>query len=84
MASLVPFPLHSTKYHNLFLSFQILQIPSLLFSFIPLGIIFTLITQIAFLLFLTVHPFPLHIFPSHSLSDTIHLFLLIFVLFHLP
>ncbi|WP_186308000.1 KinB-signaling pathway activation protein, partial [Bacillus sp. WP8] len=78
------FPLHSPKYHNLFISFQILHIPSLFFSFIPLAIIFTLITHIPFLLFFTLHPFPLHIFPSHSLSNTIHLFLLIFLLFHLP
>ncbi|WP_205417263.1 KinB-signaling pathway activation protein, partial [Klebsiella pneumoniae] len=47
------------------------------------GMIFSVISQMGFVVFLTVHRFALEIFRSHSLWNTIQLFLVIFVLFDL-
>ncbi|HBU92465.1 MULTISPECIES: KinB-signaling pathway activation protein [Bacillus] len=83
MTSVVGFALEWGKYQKLFISFDILEIASVLFWFIGVGMIFSVISQMGFVVFLTVHRFALEIFRSHSLWNTIQLFLVIFVLFDL-
>ena len=83
ITSVVGFALEWGKYQKLFVSFEILEIASVLFWFIGVGMIFSVISQMGFVVFLTVHRFALEIFRSHSLWNTIQLFLVIFVLFDL-
>ncbi|RCK09617.1 hypothetical protein DT075_39505 [Bacillus licheniformis] len=54
-----------------------------LFWFIGVGMIFSVIAQMGFVIFLTIHRFALEIFRSHSLWNSIQLFLIIFVAFDL-
>ncbi|OMI24606.1 KinB-signaling pathway activation protein [Bacillus haynesii] len=81
--SIVGFALEWGRYQELFLSFEVLEILSVLFWFIGVGMIFSVIAQMGFVIFLTIHRFALEIFRSHSLWNSIQLFLIIFVAFDL-
>lgn len=81
--SIVGFAIEWGRYKELFLSFEVLEILSVLFWFIGVGMIFSVIAQMGFVIFLTIHRFALEIFRSHSLWNSIQLFLIIFVAFDL-
>ncbi|MGE6632446.1 KinB-signaling pathway activation protein [Bacillus sp. NPDC077027] len=80
ITSVVGFALEWGKYQKLFAAFEFLEIASVLFWFIGVGMIFSVISQMGFVVFLTVHRFALEIFRSQSLWNSIQLFLVIFVL----
>lgn len=81
--SIIGFAIEWGRYKELFLSFEVLEILSVLFWFIGVGMIFSVIAQMGFVIFLTIHRFALEIFRSHSLWNSIQLFLIIFVTFDL-
>ncbi|MDA7028228.1 KinB-signaling pathway activation protein [Bacillus sp. CLL-7-23] len=81
--SIVGFAVEWGRYKELFLSFEVLEILSVLIWFIGVGMIFSVIAQMGFVIFLTIHRFALEIFRSHSLWNSIQLFLILFVTFDL-
>ncbi|PGT81219.1 MULTISPECIES: KinB-signaling pathway activation protein [Bacillaceae] len=81
--SIIGFLLKWEEYKELFITFDVLEILSVLFWLFGVGLIFSVISQMGFFAYLTIHRFGLGIFRSTSLWNIAQLFLIIFVLFDL-
>jgi KinB signaling pathway activation protein len=77
------FALQWKSYQKLFVSFDVLEILSVAFWFMGVGFIFSVISQMGFVVYLTIHRFALEIFKSFSLWNSIQVVLILFVLFDL-
>lgn len=77
------FALQWESYQKLFVSFDVLEILSVAFWFMGVGFIFSVISQMGFVVYLTIHRFALEIFKSFSLWNSIQIVLILFVLFDL-
>lgn len=71
------------KYDSLFFSIDIMGILSVLLLLFGVGLIFSIISQMGFFAYLTIHRFGLGIFRSVSLWNAVQIILIIFVLFDL-
>lgn len=71
------------EFQPYFTDFDILKILSTLFWFVGVGLIFSLISQMGFFAYLTVHRFGLGIFKSVKLWNAVQIVLILFVLFDL-
>jgi len=71
------------KFQPYFTDFDIINILQTLFWLFGVGLIFSLISQMGFFAYLTVHRFGLGIFKSVKLWNSVQLVLIIFVLFDL-
>jgi len=71
------------KYESLFFSIDILGILSVLLLLFGVGLIFSIISQMGFFAYLTIHRFGLGIFRSVSLWNAVQIILIVFVLFDL-
>ena len=71
------------EYKELFITFDVLEILSVLFWLFGVGLIFSVISQMGFFAHLTIHRFGLGIFRSTSLWNIAQILLIIFVLFDL-
>lgn len=81
--SIVGFALRWGEYQNFFISFDIIEILSILFWLIGVGFIFSIISQMGFFAYLTIHRFGLGIFKTASLWNAIQILLILFVVFDL-
>ncbi|MDP4171438.1 MAG: KinB-signaling pathway activation protein, partial [Bacillota bacterium] len=72
-----------SEFQSIFVEFKIMQILSVLVWLIVMGILFSVISQMGFFAYLTVHRFGLGIFKSVSLWNAVQVVLIIFVLFDL-
>ncbi|WP_243388425.1 KinB-signaling pathway activation protein [Bacillus kexueae] len=81
--SVIGFLLRWSDYQHLFLSFDIVEILSILFWLIGVGFIFSIISQMGFFAYLTIHRFGLGVFRTASLWNAVQLLLIVFVLFDL-
>ncbi len=79
----IGFLLKWAEYKDLFLNFEIIEILSVLFWLFGVGLIFSVISQMGFFAYLTVHRFGLGIFKSASLWNFAQIILILFVLFDL-
>ncbi|WP_078433560.1 KinB-signaling pathway activation protein [Metabacillus halosaccharovorans] len=79
----IGFLLKWADYKDLFLNFEIIEILSVLFWLFGVGLIFSVISQMGFFAYLTVHRFGLGIFKSASLWNFAQIILILFVLFDL-
>lgn len=80
---IIGFLLKWSEYKDLFLRFDVIEILSVLFWLFGVGLIFSVISQMGFFAYLTVHRFGLGIFRSVSLWNFAQIILIIFVLFDL-
>ena len=80
---IIGFLLKWSEYKHLFLQFDIIEILSVLFWLFGVGLIFSVISQMGFFAYLTVHRFGLGIFRSVSLWNFAQIILILFVLFDL-
>ncbi len=80
---IIGFLLKWSEYKDLFVRFDIVEILSVLFWLFGVGLIFSVISQMGFFAYLTVHRFGLGIFKSVSLWNFAQIILIIFVLFDL-
>jgi KinB signaling pathway activation protein len=71
------------EYEKLFVQFQIGELLAVLVWFIGFGFIFSVISQMGFFAYLTVHRFGLGLFRSVSLWNSVQIVLIAFVLFDL-
>ncbi|MDQ0247920.1 KinB signaling pathway activation protein [Bacillus fengqiuensis] len=71
------------KYGSLFFSIDIMGILSVLLLLFGVGLIFSIISQMGFFAYLTIHRFGLGIFRSVSLWNAVQMILIVFVLFDL-
>ena len=78
---LVGFILKWNQYARLFQSFDLKELLSVAFWLLGVGFIFSVISQMGFFAYLTVHRFGIGIFRSVSLWNTMQVFLVAFVLF---
>src|SRR5690606_18187203 len=69
------------EFESIFINFDILEILSVLFWLIGVGLIFSILSQMGFFAYLTVHRFGLGIFKS--LWNSVQVILILFVLFDL-
>lgn len=83
ITSIVGFALKWGEYKELFINLEIGEIFSVLLWFVGVGMIFSVISQMGFFVFLTVHRFALEILRSSSLWNWLQLFLILFVAFDL-
>lgn len=81
--SIVGFALKWGEYQKFFISFDIIEILSILFWLIGVGFIFSIISQMGFFAYLTIHRFGLGIFKTASLWNAIQILLILFVVFDL-
>jgi KinB signaling pathway activation protein len=79
----VGFAIKWDEYKPFFLSFDFVEILSVLVWLIGVGFIFSIISQMGFFAYLTVHRFGLGIFRGVSLWNAVQIVLIIFVLFDL-
>jgi KinB signaling pathway activation protein len=77
------FAIRWSEYKHLFLTLDIGEILAALVWFIGVGFIFSIISQMGFFAYLTIHRFGLGIFKSVSLWNSVQLVLIAFVLFDL-
>lgn len=80
---IIGFALEWSEYKDLFVSFDIAEILSILFWLFGVGLIFSVISQMGFFAYLTVHRFGLGIFRSALMWNLAQIILIIFVLFDL-
>lgn len=80
---IIGFLLKWAEYKDLFLEFDIIEILSVLFWLFGVGLIFSVISQMGFFAYLTVHRFGLGIFKSVSLWNFAQIILILFVIFDL-
>lgn len=80
---IVGFALKWSEYKELFITFDIIEILSILFWLIGVGFIFSVISQMGFFAYLTVHRFGLGIFRSIPMWNLAQIVLIVFVLFDL-
>ena len=78
---LVGFILRWNQYARLFQSFDGKELLSVAFWLLGVGFIFSVISQMGFFAYLTVHRFGIGIFRSASLWNAVQVFLVAFVLF---
>lgn len=78
---LVGFILRWNQYARLFQSFDGKELLSVAFWLLGIGFIFSVISQMGFFAYLTVHRFGIGVFRSVSLWNTMQVFLVAFVLF---
>lgn len=78
---IVGFLVRWEEYQSLFSNFEVLQIISVLFWLFGVGLIFSIISQMGFFAYLTIHRFGLGIFKS--LWNAVQIVLILFVLFDL-
>lgn len=79
----VGFALEWERYQQLLTSFEVMEILSVAFWFTGVGFIFSVISQMGFVVYLTIHRFALEIVKSFSLWNSIQIVLILFVLFDL-
>ncbi|MBS4193321.1 KinB-signaling pathway activation protein [Bacillus sp. FJAT-49705] len=79
----VGFIVRWNEFKPLFVPFDFLEILSVLFWLIGVGFIFSVLSQMGFFAYLTVHRFGLGIFKSRSLWNAVQVLLIVFVLFDL-
>lgn len=80
---IVGFIVRWDEFAHFFTNFEVVEIISILFWLMGIGLIFSLLSQMGFFAYLTVHRFGLGIFKSVSLWNWIQLVLIAFVLFDL-
>ncbi|WP_066058462.1 KinB-signaling pathway activation protein [Robertmurraya korlensis] len=80
---IVGFVVRWNEFEPFFSDFQIVEILSILAWLVGVGLIFSLISQMGFFAYLTVHRFGLGIFKSVKLWNSVQVILIIFVLFDL-
>ncbi|GMB10039.1 KinB-signaling pathway activation protein [Thermolongibacillus altinsuensis] len=80
---IVGFAIKWNEYKHLFASFDVKEIISVLIWLIGVGFIFSVISQMGFFAYLTIHRFGLGIFRSVPLWNSVQLVLIAFVLFDL-
>jgi len=80
---IIGFALRWSDYQELFIKFDFLEIISVLFWLFGVGLIFSVISQMGFFAYLTVHRFGLGIFRSISMWNLAQIVLIAFVLFDL-
>jgi KinB signaling pathway activation protein len=80
---IVGFVVRWNEFEPFFSDFQIVEILSILAWLVGVGLIFSLISQMGFFAYLTVHRFGLGIFKSVKLWNSVQVVLIIFVLFDL-
>lgn len=83
VTSIVGFLLRWDEYKDLFITFNFPEILAVLFWFIGVGFIFSIISQMGFFAYLTVHRFGLGVFRTVSLWNAVQIVLICFVLFDL-
>lgn len=71
------------EYEKLFLRMDVLEIAAVLMWHIGVGFIFSIISQMGFFAYLTIHRFGLGVFRSASLWNSVQIVLILFVLFDL-
>lgn len=71
------------EFEHLFTSFNVMEIISSLFWIMGIGLIFSVLSQMGFFAYLTVHRFGLGMFKSVALWNRIQMVLIVFVLFDL-
>jgi KinB signaling pathway activation protein len=81
--SIVGFALRWGEYQKFFTSFDLIEILSILFWLIGVGFIFSIISQMGFFAYLTIHRFGLGIFRTAALWNAIQIVLILFVVFDL-
>ncbi|MBA2876938.1 KinB-signaling pathway activation protein [Thermaerobacillus caldiproteolyticus] len=81
--AIIGFTLKWSKYQKLFIELQIGEIFAVLIWFIGVGFIFSIISQMGFFSYLTIHRFGLGVFRSASLWNSVQIVLISFVLFDL-
>ncbi|TDL75199.1 KinB-signaling pathway activation protein [Peribacillus frigoritolerans] len=81
--SIVGFALRWGDYQKFFISFDLVEILSILFWLIGVGFIFSIISQMGFFAYLTIHRFGLGIFKTAALWNAIQIVLILFVVFDL-
>jgi len=81
--SIVGFAVRWNEYKELFAGGEVTEILSILTWLIGVGFIFSLISQMGFFAYLTIHRFGIGIFRSLSLWSSVQSVLIIFVLFDL-
>jgi KinB signaling pathway activation protein len=81
--AIVGFIINWNEYVHYFIDLKIINILSALFWFILWGILYSVISQMGFFAYLTVHRFGLGIFKSVSLWNGVQAVLILFVLFDL-
>lgn len=80
---IVGFVVRWNEFEPFFSDFQLVEILSILAWLVGVGLIFSLISQMGFFAYLTVHRFGLGIFKSVKLWNSVQVVLIIFVLFDL-
>jgi KinB signaling pathway activation protein len=80
---IVGFVVRWNEFEPFFADFQLVEILSILAWLVGVGLIFSLISQMGFFAYLTVHRFGLGIFKSVKLWNSVQVVLIIFVLFDL-
>lgn len=80
---IVGFIVRWKEFEPFFTDFQMVEILSILAWLVGVGLIFSLISQMGFFAYLTVHRFGLGIFKSVKLWNSVQVVLIIFVLFDL-
>ncbi|WNS75647.1 KinB-signaling pathway activation protein [Bacillus sp. DTU_2020_1000418_1_SI_GHA_SEK_038] len=71
------------EFESIFVPFDFLEVLSVLLWLIGVGLIFSILSQMGFFAYLTIHRFGLGIFKSRSLWNAVQVFLIFFVLFDL-
>jgi len=71
------------EFESIFVPFDFLEILSVLLWLMGVGLIFSILSQMGFFAYLTIHRFGLGIFKSRSLWNAVQVFLILFVLFDL-
>ncbi|MBU8880190.1 KinB-signaling pathway activation protein [Bacillus sp. FJAT-29790] len=71
------------EYESMFMAFDVPEILSVLFWLMGVGLIFSVLSQMGFFAYLTVHRFGLGIFKSHLLWNAVQVVLILFVVFDL-
>jgi KinB signaling pathway activation protein len=80
---IIGFALKWSEYKELFISFNLVEVVSILFWLFGVGLIFSVISQMGFFAYLTVHRFGLGIFRSVAMWNLAQIILIVFVLFDL-
>jgi KinB signaling pathway activation protein len=80
---IVGFIVRWNEFEHYFTNFQFIDIVMTLFWLVGVGFIFSILSQMGFFAYLTVHRFGLGIFKSAKLWNAIQLILIVFVLFDL-
>jgi KinB signaling pathway activation protein len=83
ITSAVGFIINWNEYVHYFTDFRIINILSALFWFLLWGVLYSVVSQMGFFAYLTVHRFGLGIFKSVSLWNGVQVVLTLFVLFDL-